>query len=219
MRLRPILARELSSLAKPATWFPYGEAGFKQLRTDQQYYRDVTPYIQTMEELGEKLLLFRPPRWGKTLWCRTLEQYYCVKGDRTLFDGLHMGVKENQTKEMGTHLVLFMDFSINVSGDSLKVERTLYDEINGSVKDFNAKYADVLATPVEIEENAMESLRNVKRAADANNHPLYVIIDEYDRFANKLLLENRSAYDAMAVQKSGEKGVRWTLCCALCWRR
>lgn len=61
-------------------------------------------------------------------------------------------------------------------------------------------------TPIFIRDDALASFDSLVDAVRSTNKPLYVIVDEYDRFANKLLFENREAYEDMVMGKSGKRG-------------
>ena len=59
---------------------PYGISNYEELITDGYYYVDKTMYIEKLENLAEKRILFlRPRKFGKTLFTSTLENYYYIK--------------------------------------------------------------------------------------------------------------------------------------------
>ena len=59
---------------------PYGISNYEELVEDEYYYVDKTMYIEKMENLAEKRILFlRPRKFGKTLFTSTLENYYDFK--------------------------------------------------------------------------------------------------------------------------------------------
>ena len=56
---------------------PYGISNYEELIEDGYYYVDKTQYIEKLENLAEKRILFlRPRKFGKTLFTSTLENYY-----------------------------------------------------------------------------------------------------------------------------------------------
>ncbi|MCP4156331.1 MAG: AAA family ATPase, partial [bacterium] len=55
----------------------YGEANYKKLILENGYYVDKTEYIRLMESYKNPVLL-RPRRFGKSLWCTTLQYYYDI---------------------------------------------------------------------------------------------------------------------------------------------
>ena len=56
---------------------PYGISNYEELITENYYYVDKTKYIEKLEELPEKRIMFlRPRKFGKTLFTSVLENYY-----------------------------------------------------------------------------------------------------------------------------------------------
>ncbi|MCP4146259.1 MAG: AAA family ATPase, partial [bacterium] len=71
----------------------YGEANYKNLILDNGYYVDKTEYIRLMESYKNPVFL-RPRRFGKSLWCTTLEYYYDINeagNFEQLFGHTHIG--------------------------------------------------------------------------------------------------------------------------------
>ena len=59
---------------------PYGISNYEELIEDNNYYVDKTEYIEKLEKLAEKRIMFlRPRKFGKTLFTSTLENYYDLK--------------------------------------------------------------------------------------------------------------------------------------------
>ena len=59
---------------------PYGISNYEELIEDNYYYVDKTRYIEKLEDLAEKRIMFlRPRKFGKTLFTSTLEYYYDIK--------------------------------------------------------------------------------------------------------------------------------------------
>ena len=56
--------------------FPYGESGFRTIMADGSFCIDKTSYIRTLETSGKYLKMWRPRRFGKTLVCDMLAEYY-----------------------------------------------------------------------------------------------------------------------------------------------
>ena len=59
---------------------------------------------------------------------------------------------------------------------------------------------------VDIDRDAFVSLGRLANAVHKAGGQLYVIIDEYDRFANKLMFENPEIYEAIVAGKTGVLG-------------
>ena len=65
------------SPSNPATSkFPYGVSGFRQIMAYKSFCVDKTSYIRTLETSGYYLKIWRPRRFGKTLVCDMLAEYY-----------------------------------------------------------------------------------------------------------------------------------------------
>ena len=56
---------------------PYGISDYESLVENDYYYVDKTMYIEKLENLAERYIMFlRPRKFGKTLFTSTLENYY-----------------------------------------------------------------------------------------------------------------------------------------------
>ena len=56
--------------------FPYGESSFGTIKSENSFFVDKTKYIRTLEASGKYIKIWRPRRFGKTLFCDMLAQYY-----------------------------------------------------------------------------------------------------------------------------------------------
>ena len=74
---------------------PYGMSDFRGLRLENAYYVDRTQYIETLESMDERYVIFlRPRRFGKSLFLMMLDSYYGVeyKEEFTyIFGGTYIG--------------------------------------------------------------------------------------------------------------------------------
>ena len=79
---------------------PYGISNYEELIEEGYYYIDKTMYIEKLESLAEKRIIFlRPRKFGKTLFTSTLENYYDIKKEQkfqSLFGETYIG--KNTTK-------------------------------------------------------------------------------------------------------------------------
>ncbi len=78
------------------------------------------------------------------------------------------------------------DFSLVKAQGSLKeIEAALHEHVNDRIVQFAENYAAYLTRPVQIRpDNAISSLESVFIAMTATSHKIYLLIDEYDNFAN-----------------------------------
>jgi hypothetical protein len=125
-----------------------------------------------------------------------MEAYYDIDyKDR--FDYFFEGsdIHENPTREKNSYLVLKLNFSM-VNPDILDVESSFLHYIKKSASGFVMKYGkhlDIDIKEAEAEFNAGKSASDVMitflNYVSRKNHKLYIIIDEYDNFANTILSE------------------------------
>ncbi|MBK5967734.1 MULTISPECIES: AAA family ATPase [Thiorhodovibrio] len=185
--------------------FPYGTADFHKIITDGYYYADRTAHIRTLENAGEQLLLLRPRRFGKTAWLTTLENYYDLARAGE-FDALFasLAIGRDPTARRNQYFVLRWDFSmVDASGSLAEIRQALHDHLNSRARAFFARYRDHLGRwSLSLQpENGLVALESAVSAARAQGHDLYLLIDEYDNFANELMQGRHADYEALV---SGE---------------
>ena len=96
---------------------PYGMMNFEDVRKDDCYYVDKTPFIEEIEAANKFFFYIRPRRFGKSLTLSMLQNYYDVnKKDKfeQLFGDLYIG--KNPTPERNSFLVLNLNFSVVAAG-------------------------------------------------------------------------------------------------------
>lgn len=169
---------------------PYAIRDFEKLIAEDYYYADRTDRIQRTEQLGYELLFLRPRRFGKSLWISTLMNYYDVrKADdfERLFG--HLAIGKNPTPLRNQYLVMKWDFSaIRSHGTIEQIERDLHERMNIWISNFARKNADFLPGPVPITPHALGTFDNVLAAISSSPYKLYLFIDEYDNFANEVMM-------------------------------
>ena len=93
------------------------------------------------------------------------------------------------TEEMGKYLVLELSFSAVAPDENIYSNFCKY--INITVKHFSEKYynAGLLDRPIEINPtNALRTLQNMFEVVKLSEHKVYLIVDEYDAFATRLVM-------------------------------
>ena len=179
----------------------YGVADYAEIRKANAWFIDRTAKIRDLE--GTRYAVFlRPRRFGKSLLTSILEAYYDVYyADRfdEFFAGTDIGA--NPTDERGKYLVLKFDFSA-VSKDVSHVQASFSKYVAACCDAFVLKYADVL--PHGLSEAVLEEpvsddkFNKIALRMKSSGRKLYVIIDEYDNFANTILAESGvNAYNAL----------------------
>ncbi len=179
---------------------PYGIANFQTLIKESYFYQDRTAKIPLIEEAGKQLLFLRPRRFGKSLLLSMLENYYDLnKAEQfeTLFGDLAIG--QNPTPLHNQYFVMKWDFStIAAHGSVEDIEKRIHEHLNGCIAGFSAKYQHTLPITIDIHsENALFSLRSLLTAIQQTPNPLYLFIDEYDNFANEVMMANKTHYGAL----------------------
>ncbi|MCI0471481.1 MAG: AAA family ATPase, partial [Candidatus Aminicenantes bacterium] len=174
---------------------PYGIGSYEKIREDDYYYVDKTGYLEVIEKAGKYLFFIRPRRFGKSLFLSMMETYYDVN-KKEKFDFYFKGtdVFNNPTPERNSYLVLKFDFS-GIASTKEQVEESFLCHVRDSARTFISKYKKLLNINEEkiIEEiektrknpaDVLEFLLTLCKVADRK---IYIIIDEYDNFANTIL--------------------------------
>ena len=180
--------------------FPYAISDFHALRREGYLYLDRTHAIADLEEAGKQLIFLRPRRFGKSLLLSMLANYYDINlvGDFAMLFG-DLAVGKSPTPEHNQYLVLRWDFSkVSAQGDSGQIKANLFAHLNQSIKSFRTRYQAYLCVDSDIvADNAIASFESLAQAVQNSGYQLYLLIDEYDNFANEVLvhdLQNRQRY-------------------------
>jgi len=174
----------------------YGNANYLEIVYKNGYFVDKTIYIEKLETVENPVFL-RPRRFGKSLWCNILECYYDInkKNDfKTLFGHTYIG--QNPTKLKNSFFVLHLDFSVIELNNSIhSIENNFKRACNIRLDTLIELYKKWFQGQIEInfEESASSNLDFILQFIKKKNLPqLYVIIDEYDNFANQLIISNKT---------------------------
>ena len=171
--------------------FPYGISDFQAIMKEGFYYVDRTDRIAQIEEAGYHLLFLRPRRFGKSLLLSMLENYYDVaraEQFETLFGNLVIG--KNPTELHNKYFVLKWDFSaVNPQGSPEEIKQTLYRYVSSCIENFSVKYKQLLPTEINIHPtDCVISFQSLLTAIQQTPYRLYLLVDEYDNFANELMM-------------------------------
>ncbi|MCU0290354.1 MAG: AAA family ATPase [Acidobacteria bacterium] len=176
---------------------PYGVANFNDFKVKNLYYVDKTRFISEIERKGSYLFLIRPRRFGKSLFLAILEAYYDIEY-KDLFDSFFSGtdIHKNPTSEKNNYMILKLNFSA-VKSDVSMVEESFNYYIKKAALRFLIKYEEFLDIDIKKVEEEITSLKSASDVMVAfldycqgKKQKLYVIIDEYDNFANTILSES-----------------------------
>ena len=181
---------------------PYGEASFEKIRTKGYYYIDKTRYIERLEaEPKSYVMILRSRRFGKTLFCNMLGWYYDRRHENR-FDELFKGtwIHEHPTPDRGSYLMLTFNFS-GINTQTLRnANEGFAAEVRRRVRLFTGLYREYFS-PAErkyileqSEPNDVLSALLDKIAEENLGKCVYVIIDEYDHFANNLISQGKENF-------------------------
>ncbi|MDR0619234.1 MAG: AAA family ATPase [Bacteroidales bacterium] len=176
---------------------PLGVSNFEMLRDKDLVYIDKTKYIELLEQEYNHILFFtRPRKFGKSLFLNMLGHYYDInKKDRFehLFGNLYIG--KNPTANRNKFLVLKFNFSGLDTSDKEQFLKSFSEKINIDVQYFLKEYMEQFPQI----KDAYDKIKNdfstsvggavglaIQAAKDIKTK-LYVVIDEYDHFANDLM--------------------------------
>ena len=168
---------------------PYGISNYEKIVNDGYYYVDKTRYIEKLENLPETSIIFlRPRKFGKTLFTSVIENYYDknrVEKFDELFGNRYIG--KNPTKNKNRYCILRFNFSgIDTSSEEATI-RGFKKEVASSIEVFIHRYdLDFYVNKEDEAENILDNLIKAFYVQKAQEK-IYVIIDEYDHFANELL--------------------------------
>ncbi|MCP4653776.1 MAG: AAA family ATPase, partial [bacterium] len=186
---------------------PYGVADFYRLRSRGQLYVDRTDRIATLEELSDSLLFLRPRRFGKSLWLSTLASYYDLRyaGEHEcLFGDLAIG--KAPTPLAHRYFVMSWDFSkinpdpppwgvnANVSSRHERLGNEINGYLNTSIETFLIDYREHLPEPPRLGGDPFHNFERLLAAIRQTPYRLYLLIDEYDNFANEILTDDADVY-------------------------
>ena len=188
----------MSTTAYPL--IPYGWADFRAIRLEDRLYVDKTRFIRPLE--NERFtFLIRPRRFGKSCWVSLLENYYDRKWAdefEAVFGGTDIG--RNPTDNRHSFVVLRFDFSVvNDAPETLEQEFEYYCgmEIRGALESHPSLFPDNAVQRILSAPSVQTKLGELFRYASERGIRLYMLVDEYDNFANTLL----ARYGAEAYQE------------------
>ena len=187
-------------MSTPFPAIPYGRGHFKGLRLDGCLYVDKTRFLHALER--ERYVFFiRPRRFGKTCWLSLLESYY-DRNEAEAFDAVFGGtdVARRPTAGRSRYVVLRFNFSgLDVPPDALQARFEDYCgiELRRALRRNRDLFPEDAARDVLAHGSVDARLRELFEAAAERGVPLYVLIDEYDNFANTVLAHHGTdAYQA-----------------------
>ena len=179
---------------------PYGSANFNSFNEDKVAFVDKTNFIEVIDKLDTKYpILLRPRRFGKTTFVQMLDYFYDIS-KKDQYDEVFRGTKihEMNLPSHNTYHVLNLEFSEIYGNTSAQLVEGFTSNIIDSITDFIDRYPEVNFEVDEYKNKTPSALINAFftscKIAFKGKQDLYVIIDEYDNFANEILSKNRDLF-------------------------
>ena len=181
----------------------YGEVSYEIFRKDGYAFADKSALIKVLEgkDMTNYPVLLRPRRFGKSTFIQMLKCFYDISyKDRydEIFSGKDI-YAENLPSHNSYHVIDF-DFS-GVSGvkeDTLI--RSFIIAVNSGINDFMVRYPDFVFNPTDAERETPSGF--IKSFIDSykrypSKKSLYLMVDEYDNFANSILSQDLELFKAI----------------------
>ena len=171
----------------------YSISNFEKLVTENYYYVDRTSYIEKLEQASEPYIFFlRPRRFGKSLFISMLWHYYGLEfADKfsQLFGQYYIG--KNPTPKANTYAILYLEFSRIDTATKESTFKGFLRNVHQGVYRFLETYTTFSKEKKSqiLTQSSPESML-VKLFELYNTKNIYILIDEYDHFANEILAFN-----------------------------
>ena len=169
-----------TSLAMETRRYPIGTQTFSTIIEENCVYVDKTDLVYKMTNEYRYVFLSRPRRFGKSLLCSTLKEYFL--GNKDLFKGLKIDALE---KEWVKYPVIHLDFSDCKTTDLKAIK--LY--LSKMLADYEHQYSLISDKEYEKERKCAKDAADISNvrlgyiiqaAFKQTGQKVAVIIDEYD---------------------------------------
>jgi hypothetical protein len=189
---------------------PYGQSDFKKVILDGYFYQDRTSFIRDLEALPTFLFYLRPRRFGKSLFVSMLEHYYGVEYQAqfgAIFAQLDIG--KNPTPLANKYMILSFEFSRIQTSTPEKTFDGFLKNVREGVSAFLEKYKTFFPKSLhknilsETEPNeVLKALFSQYRLISSTQKlpKIYLLIDEYDHFANELISFNFKYFEKSVTE-------------------
>ena len=182
---------------------PYGEVTYDRFRKDKRAFVDKSHIIKSLdsEAVSKYPVLLRPRRFGKSTFVQMLKCFYDISyKDRyeELFKGT--AIYDEHLDSHNTYHVINFDFS-GISGKKEDIIlRSFIIAIESGITEFMVHYPDFVFNTSE--EDKLTPSGYIRSFFNAyKKYPLkqslYLMIDEYDNFANNVLSQDLELFKAI----------------------
>ena len=172
---------------------PYGKVSFDLFRKNDQAFVDKSLSIKYLDDNNTSWypVLLRPRRFGKSTFVQMLKCYYDISyQDR--YEELFSGTKiydENLPTHNSYHVINFDFSSVPVTNQKILVNNFSIAVLDG-IQDFKQRYKDFVFDTSNVDKSDPTALFSefcIAYADYSKKKDLYLLIDEYDNFANQIL--------------------------------
>lgn len=175
---------------------PYGQYLYEDFRQGNRAFADKSSIIKSLDDdsLSYYPVLLRPRRFGKSTFVQMLKCFYDISYEdryEELFSGTHI-YQEGLASHNSYHVIDF-DFSSVSTLDLNQLLTSFSLAISDGISDFKRRYPDFIFDYSKIDKLDPAGLFtefSMAYADYAGKKKLYVLIDEYDSFANELLSQD-----------------------------
>ena len=175
---------------------PYGQYLYEDFRQGNRAFADKSSIIKSLDDdsLSYYPVLLRPRRFGKSTFVQMLKCFYDISYENRyeeLFSGTHI-YQEGLASHNSYHVIDF-DFSSVSTLDLNQLLSSFSLAISDGISDFKRRYPDFTFDYSKIDKLDPAGLFtefSMAYADYAGKKKLYVLIDEYDSFANELLSQD-----------------------------
>ena len=189
---------------------PYGESDFEKVILQGFFYQDRTKYIRDLENAPSFIYYLRPRRFGKSLFVTMLHHYYDLK-DKPNFDKLfgQLDIGKNPTPLANQYMVLSFEFSrIQTSTPEKTFNgflRNVREGVGIFLERYDAFFPTTVQEPILSQKQPDDVLATLffyyNKIKDKQDLPkIYLLIDEYDHFANELVSFNYKFFEKSVTE-------------------
>ncbi len=175
---------------------PYGVVAYDSFKRRNRAYADKSGMILHLDQdnMTPYPVLLRPRRFGKSTFVQMLKCFYDISYEsryEELFSGT--AIYKEHLKSHNKYHVLDFDFSQVGTRSSTVMYDSFFSAVALGINDFKKRYPDFIFNYDNVSKSDSVTLFNNFISAYisyADEGKLYVMIDEYDNFANQILSQD-----------------------------
>lgn len=182
---------------------PYGEVTYALFRKLKRAFADKSLMIKALDDISMTRypVLLRPRRFGKSTFVQMLKCFYDISYANR-YDEIfsNTAIYDEHLESHNTYHVLDFDFSMVGTRSSSVMYDSFFSAVAVSINDFKQRYPDFIFNYDSIDKSDSVTLFNnflSTYLSYSNEGRLYVMIDEYDNFANNVLSQDLELFKAI----------------------